>query len=202
MSFEERLQRGKVAETKIANWLRFQRHYSILPVYEIAEGQYKGPQVFTPSKELVAPDLFAFKDDKAKWIEAKQKSVFSWYRIGQCWVTGIDRHHYRDYLRIALESPWPVWLLFYHTKATTNEGDGRSPVGLFGNDLIRLQDCIDHESDRWGKHGMVYWQRSNLRQLATCEEVEEAQPDHGTIRITPTTTATGLTLHRSRRISS
>lgn len=168
----KRLQQGKSAETKIANWLRYKCKYSIVPVYEVAEGQFKGPQVFTPSSELVAPDMFAFKDGRVRWVEAKHKSIFSWYRIGQRWVTGIDRHHYRDYLQINLESPWPVWLLFYHTKIATNEHGQESPTGLFGNDLITLQDRRDHESPNWGKHGMIYWAHADLVQFATCEEVE------------------------------
>lgn len=180
MTFNERLKRGKVAETKIANWLRFKCKYSIVPVYEIAEGQYKGPQVFTPDAELVAPDMFAFKHEGVKWIEAKQKSIFSWYPARralkpnevQRWTTGIDRHHYLDYLRIALESPWPVWLLFYHTDIATNEHGDKSPTGLFGNDLITLQDNRDHESPNWGKYGMIYWAHADLVPLATCEQVE------------------------------
>lgn len=175
MSFEQNLQRGKVAETKIANWLRVRHKYAVLPVYEIAEGQNKGPQLFTPNDALIAPDMLAICPDKTKWIEAKQKTVFSWYRIGQRWVTGIDRKYYHDYIRIAGESPWPVWLLFYHTHSVTSEGDGRCPVGLFGNDIIVLQDSIDHESDRWGRSGMVYWARESLIKLATCEQVESAQ---------------------------
>lgn len=197
MGFAEQLQQGKVAESKIANWLRFRCRYSVLPVYEIGENQYKGPQFYAPSGEFVAPDILAMREGQIKWIEAKHKSVFSWYRIGQCWVTGIDRHHYRAYLKIAEESEWPVWLMFYHTKSETTEGDGKCPSGLFGNDLSLLMRCPDHESDRWGKYGMIYWKHQDLKLLATCAEVESCQA----MRITPTTTATGLTRQAGRRIS-
>lgn len=175
MAFQETLQVGKVSESKIACWFRHRYQYCVLPIYEIAEGQYKGPQFFTPDKELVAPDMLVVSPTlQTKWVEAKHKSVFSWHRITQKWTTGVDLRHYSDYGEIACISPFPVWLLFYHTQSETSEGDGRSPVGLYGNDIIRLAETENHRSSLWGKSGMVYWAVESLILLATCEEVEEA----------------------------
>lgn len=175
MSFEENLSVGKVSEGKIACWFRYRYGYSVVPIYEIAEGQYKGPQFFTPEREIVAPDMLVISPtQKARWIESKQKTVFSWHRITQKWVTGIDLKYYSEYIGCACASPWPVWLLFYHTQSETEEGDGRSPTGLYGNDILKLTETENHRSPLWGKGGMVYWSVESLILLATCEEVEEA----------------------------
>lgn len=181
MSFNDEFPFGKIGESKIANWLRYGRGYCILPVYEIAKGQYKGPQLFTPEGELIAPDMLCFRKNKVIWIEAKHKTVFSWHRRTQRWVTGVDVHHYENYLKASVCSEWPVWLMFYHPNGDSREHDGRSPTGLFGGALRELRDKENHRfpddatwdvSRNYGKGGMVYWARESLVLLATVEEVE------------------------------
>lgn len=80
-TFATQLERGKIGESLIAEWLK-RKGYHILPVYEKEISEGKGPQIFTAEgRGLVAPDLLAFKSDKMQWVEAKHKSVFSWHRI-------------------------------------------------------------------------------------------------------------------------
>ena len=172
--FKTKLAMGKLAESQIATWLRH-RGNCVLPVYEVEMGAGKGPQVFLPDSELIAPDLFVFSFDdgtKAQWIEAKHKTVFSWHRKTQRWVTGIDLHHYADYLLIDEKTPWDVFLLFLHAEYSTparNE-PWPCPTGLFGKKLSRLKDCENHRSDLWGKKGMVYWAWESLIKLANIDE--------------------------------
>jgi hypothetical protein len=164
-NFEDTLKQGKVGESRIANWLKAYQ-YLVLPVYEKEIGEGKGPQVFSLERNYVAPDLLAFRDGKALWIEAKTKSVFTWHRITGRWTTGIDLRHYTDYCALAARSPWPVWLLFLHTQAYTSEPPHSSPTGLYGNTLAYLQEHENHRSDKWA-NGMVYWAIDHLKQLAT-----------------------------------
>lgn len=172
--FAQQLAVGKAGESKIANWLR-RKGYHVLPVYEKEISEGKGPQLFTAlGPGLVAPDLLAFNGDKVRWIEAKHKSVFSWYRIGQRWVTGIDLRHYNDYLKVCELSPWPVWLLFLHSQSKTTEHTGVCPTGLFGESLSILAGKESHRSLRHGKSGMVYWARDDLKLLASLDEVNAA----------------------------
>jgi len=170
-SFERQLTFGKVGESLIAGWFK-RKGYAVLPVYEIEAHTGKGPQVFLQTAELIAPDMLCFMGQKVFWIEAKHKSVFSWHRITRRWVTGIDRRHYHDYLKVAEASPWPVWLMFLHRNDYTNEPPHNCPSGLFGGELKRLKDNVNHEHDNWGKSGMVYWAHETLLQLATLEEVQ------------------------------
>ncbi len=114
---------------------------------------------------------------RAIWFEAKHKTCFSWYRLQQRWVTGIDLRHYREYQEVAVRTALPVWLMFWHPMAEPSQGDRSGgcpvscPTGLFGNDLQNLQNSESHRSDRHGHSGMVYWARDALRLLATKEEV-------------------------------
>lgn len=174
-AFKQRLAFGQIAEGWIATWLRRRCHYTVLPVYETEIDNGKGPRLWTPNQSLVAPDMLIMRPDSVKWVEAKRKSVFSWHRNTQRWVTGIDLRHYQDYIRISQTSPWPVWLLFLHTEERSNEGCERCPVGLFGGEISYLAKRENHQSDKWGKGGMVYWAHGTLKLLATLGEVRSAQ---------------------------
>lgn len=180
-SFDRRLEQGKAGESLIARWLQ-RRGYSVLPAYEIVEPQYKGPRIFSARGDLVAPDLLAFNFDAPKtpvlWCETKSKAAFTWHRISSSYQDGIDRRHWLDYLQLRRRTPWPLWLLFLHAPggfAKDNPPGKVPPSGLFGGEVLRLAKCIDHESDQWGKGGMVYWRCSDLtvngKPLATYDDV-------------------------------
>ncbi len=144
-----------------------------MPVYEKIFDTGKGPQLFLPKdKKLIAPDMLAFNGETTRWIEAKHKTAFSWHRISNTWVTGIDLRHYNDYLEVEDTSPWPVWLLFLHRGGQAKDSPANSPAGLFGNQLSILRENENHRHTNWGKSGMVYWSISNLRLLAALEEIE------------------------------
>jgi len=66
----------------------------------------------------------------------------------------------------------PLWLLFLHEggKAKDNP-QSDSPAGLFGNTLENLQHLENHQSDNWGRSGMVYWAIESLRRLAALEDM-------------------------------
>jgi hypothetical protein len=174
-TFAAQLNYGQMGESRIARWLRA-HGFTVLPVYEKEISTGKGPQLFSLDNSLIAPDMLAFRGKTVKWIEAKHKTVFSWYRIGNRWVTGIDQKHYNDYIKVALISPWPVWLLFLHENANTAEGPGNCPTGLFGQELLWLADHESHRSDKWGKSGMVYWAHATLRPLCSLVTIDSEAP--------------------------
>jgi hypothetical protein len=171
--FREKLAFGQTAESQIAAWLRG-RGYTTMPVYETLMDTNKGPQVFTPTTQLVAPDLFVFRGNRALWIEAKHKTAFTWHRLTQQWVTGIDLRHYKDYCAVDDGSPWPVWLLFFHRGGQAKDSPAESPAGLFGQSLDYLRAHENHRHDNWGPTGMVYWAKSSLKKLAELDEMTES----------------------------
>lgn len=182
-SFARQLQIGRVAEGLIAKWLQA-RGNAVMPAYEIEKSHGKGPQLFSTEGKFVAPDMIVFAHEGVQWIEAKHKSVFTWYRKEKCWVTGIDQRHYQDYQHVMVRTRLPVWLMFYHRESQPAERDlpycpAKCPTGLFGGPLNRLMECVNHTSQPrnggtgWGKSGMVYWAHSKLTLLATKEEVLE-----------------------------
>jgi len=161
MGFNQTLEMGKVGESRIAQWLR-QRGNNILPVYEIEKEQFKGPAVYTCDwRELIAPDILAFKKDQVIWIEAKHKTAFTWHRITNRWVTGIDLHHYKQYQEVAKLVDWPVWLLFLHQGGQAKDSPAKSPSGLYGGSLKYLMAHENHTHNNHGKSGMVYWAIEN-----------------------------------------
>lgn len=169
-SFHAQYGIGKTAESGISLWLQ-SRGWSVVPVYEKAENEYKGPQVFSASRRLVAPDMFVFKGPQVMWVEAKRKSAFTWHRKTGCFVTGIDRHHYHDYLELQKSSTLPLWIMFLQDGGQAKDSPP-SPAGLFGNEIGYLSQHIHHEHDNWGRHGMVYWEIDALRRLCKFEDIE------------------------------
>lgn len=189
MSFSNSLQFGLVAEGFISKWLML-RGSVVVPAYQVEQWSGKGPQVFASERSYVAPDMLCFGSGGALWIEAKHKSVFTWYYKHRKWTTGIDRDHYEQYKYVSERTRIPVWLLFFHSESTPTEKDrwrgapSDCPTGLFGQSLLLLDDSIDHTApphDVWrdqnqghGRSGMVYWAHEDLRLLATKDEVFDA----------------------------
>lgn len=169
-AFEAALKYGVAGETAIARWLRA-RGNAVMPVYEKIVDTGKGPQIYLMDIELIAPDFLTFKGGQALWIEAKHKTAFAWNRQRSLWVTGIDKRHYEHYLRVAEESGWPVWLLFLHEGGQAKDSPATSPSGLYGGNLAYLSQNINHTSDKWGRHGMVYWAERTLKKLADLQTV-------------------------------
>jgi hypothetical protein len=166
-NFSKRLPEGKTGETLIAQFLR-SRGAHVLPVYEIAENQFKGPCLYSANgATVIAPDMLVFSDKGIIFVEAKHKEAFTWYRIKQQFETGIDKHHYEEYLVLQDTLHIPVWLLFLHRGGMAKDSP-ESPSGLFGNSLDYLSkpEHISHTSDNWGKHGMIYWGIDDLKKLS------------------------------------
>lgn len=191
MNFEDNLRTGRLGESAIARWLR-RRGWHVLPAYEKEIDDGKGPRLFMAegagADELITPDLLAMRTGAFLWFEAKHKSVFTWYGLGNCWNTGVDKRHFDDYVEVQRRTAIPVWLLFLHRESTPWFRDrerwpncpDECPVGLFGERIDKLAESarFDH---RWGKTGMVYWQPyKHLRYLAPLTEVAPQMQDVAT----------------------
>ncbi len=178
-AFGANLKEGHIGESQIGCWVN-SRGQSVLPVYEIETEHGKGPRFYTPKGTYVAPDMFIMP--AMLWIESKHKSVFTWHRITQKWVTGIDLHHYEDYKHAQEQSGRPVWLLFLHRCSQPDPRDVEAgcphecPTGLFGGSLNYLNEQENHRHENWGRHGMVYWAVPPLRKLADLSEIRQSQP--------------------------
>ena len=172
MAFRDSLETGKVGESLIAKWL-LRRGNSVLPVYEIAENQFKGPSLYSAQGRFIAPDMAVLRGGGFIWVEAKHKSAFTWHRQTQRFVTGIDRSHYHAYIEVGKITSAQVWLFFLHRDGTAKDTPAGliSPTGLFCGEIQYLAKHINHEHDGWGRSGMVYWAAQSLRLIAPLDEV-------------------------------
>lgn len=161
--FKKSLAVGKVGESLIADWLK-SRGCHILPIYEIADNQFKGPALYTSDGgTIIAPDMVAFNKAGITFIEAKHKEAFTWYRKTATWQTGIDLKHFHEYKKMLSVLGYPIWLLFLHRGGQAKDS-APSPAGLFGNSLAVLQ-LMGREDKRWA-NGMIYWNIEDLIKLA------------------------------------
>jgi len=161
--------------------------FIILPIYEAAEGQYKGPRVYSVGRQFIGPDITAFRGQHFMFAEAKSKSHWSWGRRcnngnGQ-WETGIDLNHYRSYLDLWRQLDKPSFYLFFLHKSPlpdprdiARNSPKACPTGLFGGDLSSLWlpgvFCHIAPESQWGKGGMIYWGHKSLYTFATLEELQ------------------------------
>ena len=175
--FQQTLQQGKVGETAISQWL-IRRGIHILPAYEKVIDDHKGPVLFSFEELLIAPDLLCFNTDKHTifWVEAKNKSAFAWNRARRIWTTGIDSHHFGQYLKVRKLLRHPIYLMFLQQGGHAKDSPETSPSGLFGGEILQLSNCINHTysgNNNYGKGGMTYWDKNDLQRYATLEEVTE-----------------------------
>ena len=175
--FAAALRFGQIGESAISRWL-IDRGNTVLPTYEMEIDRGKGPRVFSPAGALVSPDLCVIRDGRIVWVEAKHKTVFSWRRNrpGPRWETGVDLHHWRQYIQVQEITAAPVWLLFLHRKATPSDLDlpyippgAICPTGLFGISLDAAIRCV-RECKRYAD-GMAYWGADDLIPLGDLGDV-------------------------------
>ena len=181
--FSASLPRGRVGESRIAQWFISQGFSvfpaSVMPAYEKERSTYKGPRLFTPTGELILPDLFVMRQGPphpvAAFIEVKTKSAFSLHRNSNRWVTGIDRNVYEDYLRIDQTTPFRVMLMFLQEVGSDPHSPPPDPrnVGLFGERISVLSERINHRCDPCQDFpsGGVFWARESLSLFATLEDL-------------------------------
>ena len=170
-NFEQALAFGQQGEKTVSEWLQSRGHM-VFPAYEKEGGECKGPQLFAKSGDLVLPDMLAFREGRSVWFEVKRKTCFTWHRNSQQWATGIDLHHYEQYIAVSKKTNLPVWIVFLHPTEIPDPCDLRngcppkSPVGMFGGELNYLWRNENHRSTRYGRKGMVYWAHDKLKLIA------------------------------------
>jgi hypothetical protein len=176
-NFDDALKFGKTGEGYLARYL-IRSGFNVLPVYEIEQGQYKGPSVYSSCGRLVAPDMMAFSSrvefegEKCCFLEAKTKSAFTWHRITQRFTTGISRQHFYDYLKIQQNAPFTVWLMFLQLDKVAAKDSPHGPSGLYGASVEWLSRKINHEHIAEDERkSMVYWAEQDLRYIASLDEV-------------------------------
>lgn len=172
--FQQQLAVGIVGEGQIATWLR-RRGHCVLPAYEKVIDDQKGPRLYSPTADLVAPDMLVFRDGRQMWIEAKTKTRFSWYGLGKYFVTGLNYRHYLDYLQVEKETGLAVWILFLHRNGDTWPPDVQKwnappvcPTGLF---TCRLTAETSHQAPDAKGVPMIYWPFHRLRLIASLDEL-------------------------------
>jgi len=170
LDFDQALKYGLIGEELVIQWLR-SHDWCVLPAYVTPPGWTKGPRLYTPSEEIIAPDLFLFNLEKhqACWVDVKRKKIFSKHNISGDWNTGINWYHYCNYKLVEQVSGWPVWLLFLQEP---QEDEGAPAAGLYGASLLALSKNIHHKWEIGEETRMVYWAPSALKFLASIEELK------------------------------
>ncbi len=176
IKFEDKLNIGAMGESIIAKYLCNHLGVAVLPAYEKLMNDNKGPRLFLRDKNLVVPDMLTFTHNGPfVWIEAKVKTVFSWYGRGGYFVTGINYHHFRDYQEVQARTNIPVVLTFLHYESKTWPNDVKRwnaptecPTGLFA---LWLNHTRESHRDYSGNTLMIYWRLEVLSYMATLKEV-------------------------------
>jgi len=187
MSFKEMFEYGKNVETLLSKFT-LANDYCIVPTAPAQIKRFKGPRVETVDGQIIATDKLLVINGRAIFAEDKGKEVFTWTRRqdNKGWSTGIDLHVYQEYKALQKRTEVAVWIFFFHRNDEPSPIDKpylkpgtKCPTGLFAQSLSVLMQLEDsrtnfHEGE-YTKNGrtypMVYWNRWQLRYLASLDEV-------------------------------
>jgi hypothetical protein len=159
---------GLFGEREVKEFLRG-RGVAVGPAPDTAGAAlYRGPRIAADGAELIAPDLMAWANGAAAWLEIKRKRRWSYWETGGYPVTGIDLPVYEHYLAIARMSDIPLFLLFVMHGGAMAPGRGPGPEGLYGQNILTLAGNKNHEHKNGGPNGMVYWSE---RSLVRCNDL-------------------------------
>jgi len=159
---------GLQGEILISEWLRA-NGYGVTPLYQMVSNNQAPKLLLEHGLELLAPDLYIFREFESAWVEVKRKKNVSYHRRSERWVTGVNPHNFEQYLSLAKIQEFPVILLFLLEKPTD---DGAFPASLYGADVRFLERNINHHYDGTD-HPQNYWDMATLNVIATIEEVRD-----------------------------
>jgi hypothetical protein len=137
-------------------------------------GAYQGPRIELPLGLVqVCPDLIVMNGAKALWIEVKRKSQFAYHRNSKTFVTGVDLHHWKEYLANDLYGSFPMWLFFVHETSSVHslpfgESAVRPRPGLYFERVRWMESHKHHEyhnhgANNFGNHGGIFWDVTKLK---------------------------------------
>jgi hypothetical protein len=139
------------------------------------------PSALTPDGEIVIADYMMCKEGRSCWGEAKSKTRSNWFYSKGEWQTGMDLYYFRAYQEISKTSGLPMFVFFLHedpnpsAQDLANGSPETAPTGLWVNTLewLAKKENYDHMYDGYGRGGMIYWNVSRLKQLASLEKFRE-----------------------------
>lgn len=176
MIFKKSLPLGRRGEALITKWLR-EKDYTVIPSYAPDDTIRNGARIFTPTGELITPDLLAWNGENPFFAEAKYKEEgCSWYSIAKCWCVGMDLNKYEHYIKVEEHFRWDVWIMFILPTSIPSKKDTpfgcpkECPIGLYGAEIKQL---AKHEHHRGKNPDCVYWHIDSLTRLQYFENQED-----------------------------
>ena len=167
MIFNDSLKFGLGGERIVAEIMRA-RGWTVVQVGG-QHGEYKGPRIELPlGLELVSPDLIVIKNGIVRWIEVKRKTQFSYHRNSEAITTGIDLHHWNEYLQNDTYGSFPMWLFFVHEFSSVAGVPAGTitetpKAGVYLQSVSWLSKNSSHTSMKFGGHGGIFWDIKALK---------------------------------------
>ena len=169
MKFANNLKFGLIGERIVAEIMRA-RGWSVVQIGG-QHGEYQGPRIELPmGLTLVSPDLIIMKGSNILWVEVKHKTQFSFHQNSKTITTGIDYHHWKQYLENDTYGSFPMWLFFVHEMASVQgmpfgSGVAVPEAGVYGGPVRWLSQNYAHIHPNFGDHGGIFWDAAKLKHL-------------------------------------
>jgi hypothetical protein len=180
IEFELRLAQGAQWEQAVSDWLRKPGHG--ISVLELFKYRHNGqPPVFISiGDRIITPDMQVIGGGSSIYLEVKSKRRFAKNPYTMKSMTGIDLHHWKDYIRVQQESGIKVLIVFVHEETKEVRAD-------FVDVLDRHPEKDEVPKCRTGRGGMVFWPHDAPQLIGRINEAssERSRIRTATLKIMP-----------------
>lgn len=158
-NFEQRIARGRIGETMVAEWLKG-RGWGVIPSYDFTGSDgCKAPRLMFEAHGLVIPDLDTCRDGKRCWCEVKTYRGPYFNRRLRCDIHGIPSGLFHDYLQVENQSGCPVYLFVLEVDSACLLAARLSSIQTHG---CMCRGCATSNPCRAPIKRGLYWPRSEM----------------------------------------
>jgi hypothetical protein len=153
MSFDEKLEFGKIAEKEIESYF-MNKDYNIIRSYDYVGDDNKSPKMFSKKINFVLPDLDISKNGKRFWVECKHYTHTPLNRKYNIYVHGIKKRHYNHYLNVQNETGNLIYLFIKEIE--------HNCILYAQLDQLKTYDC---QCGRCNNNCLIYFNREDFKEI-------------------------------------
>lgn len=153
---------GRAGERFVADQLQ-ERDWFVLPAYDFTGAiDNKAPKLLGGSRNLVVPDILAFREGIGRWWEVKTYSHSVVFRSYNIEAHGIHFRHHQDYLAVEGATGHQVWIIICECSTKTTLFQRLRRLRTYPC-MCRPCQANEERHCKMGRGGFVFFDRTQFR---------------------------------------